>query len=199
MKNLPGFSAEASLHKGICFFAIGSLNESGMTPADSRITPQQVSFPVYGNWCGPGHSGPGEPIDAVDAVCRDHDRCYDRTNYSNCGCDRALITRMPIAITRGWAGFPPPSIGGRAAGTAIAAFFSQIPCVCMKRVCGIPCGVKMCSKTVSYPCGVKWCKKWGVKYPCGVRYCSKTVQYPCGVKTCCKSVPVPGKGGIGIC
>lgn len=44
---------------------------------------------VYGNWCGPGHSGPGEPVDAIDACCKKHDLCYDSLKWweSKKGCD----------------------------------------------------------------------------------------------------------------
>lgn len=31
---------------------------------------------LYGRYCGPGHSGPGEPVDAIDAACRRHDAAY---------------------------------------------------------------------------------------------------------------------------
>lgn len=30
----------------------------------------------YGNWGGPGHSGPGAPIDAMDQCFKQHDVCY---------------------------------------------------------------------------------------------------------------------------
>lgn len=45
----------------------------------------------YGNWCGPGCSGPGYPIDNVDACCRTHDQCYATYGYFNCDCDLALL------------------------------------------------------------------------------------------------------------
>lgn len=159
-------------------------------PVAPRIRPQ-LSIPIHGNWCGPGHGG-GPAIDPIDAVCRTHDKCYDRRGYSDCRCDRGLIARMPRAIAR------TNSVAAKLKGTAAAAFFASIPCVCRTQVCA-PCGVKTCKKRVRYPCGVKWCKKWGVPYPCGTKKCSKTVSYPCGVKTCCGTVPVPGLGGIGPC
>jgi len=31
---------------------------------------------LYGRYCGPGHSGPGQPIDAIDAACKRHDAAY---------------------------------------------------------------------------------------------------------------------------
>ena len=46
---------------------------------------------LYGRWCGPGCSGPGAPIDALDTCCQTHDQCYSRRGYFNCGCDRALL------------------------------------------------------------------------------------------------------------
>jgi RHS repeat-associated protein len=33
---------------------------------------------IYGNWCGPGGSGP--VLDTLDQCCYDHDSCYDRCN-----------------------------------------------------------------------------------------------------------------------
>ena len=49
-----------------------------------------IAFPYYGNWCGPGYSGPKDPIDALDALCQSHDFCY--VDYpSSCLCDRLLL------------------------------------------------------------------------------------------------------------
>jgi hypothetical protein len=42
-------------------------------------TPQPLGLPVYGNYCGVGHGDATyktPPIDAVDLVCQEHDRCY---------------------------------------------------------------------------------------------------------------------------
>lgn len=84
-------------------------------------------MPFYGNYCGPGHGDPTyrtPPVDAVDAVCMDHDRCYDARGYLNCGCDYALITRMPFAI------IDTPSPEGKLAGAAAQAWFAGAPCTC---------------------------------------------------------------------
>ncbi|KEF37951.1 Parvovirus coat protein VP1 [Schinkia azotoformans MEV2011] len=53
-------------------------------------------FPGY-NWCGPGCSGPGAPINAVDAACRAHDLCY-RRNRNPCECDREFMRRLERQI-----------------------------------------------------------------------------------------------------
>lgn len=42
------------------------------------------------HWCGPGCSGPGEPINEVDAACKIHDECY-RTCGDKCYCDIELM------------------------------------------------------------------------------------------------------------
>lgn len=66
----------------------------------------------YGNWCGPGHSGPAAPIDALDRACMAHDKCYSNnginpsqpwTYISNktCGCDWALITELTRGLLFG--------------------------------------------------------------------------------------------------
>lgn len=36
----------------------------------------RLRFRYWGRWCGPGYGG-GDPIDALDCACRDHDRCYE--------------------------------------------------------------------------------------------------------------------------
>nr|WP_239558920.1 phospholipase [Peribacillus deserti] len=46
-------------------------------------------FPGY-RWCGPGCSGPGAPINDVDACCWRHDRCL-RLRMPACECDRKFI------------------------------------------------------------------------------------------------------------
>lgn len=91
----------------------------------ARIVPASGGIPIYGNWCGPGHGG-GPAIDAVDAVCRAHDRCYGREGYFDCGCNRDLVRAMPGAIAR------TPSAAGKLAGTVITGFFRATPCVCTK-------------------------------------------------------------------
>ena len=46
-------------------------------------------FPGY-NWCGPGCSGPGDPINDVDACCKQHDECLDQ-GIPQCDCDREML------------------------------------------------------------------------------------------------------------
>jgi hypothetical protein len=78
---------------------VSELAEIGLL--DDQITPQQFSFPVYGNYCGFGHGDPTgntPPIDAVDAVCREHDRCYRLLGDFDSRCDSNLIEIMPSAI-----------------------------------------------------------------------------------------------------
>lgn len=49
-------------------------------------------FPRY-RWCGPGCSGPGDPINEIDAACKAHDECY-RDTGNRCACDLELIQRL---------------------------------------------------------------------------------------------------------
>jgi hypothetical protein len=74
---------------------------AGKGPPDNRGTPQALSLPVYGNYCGAGHGDPTfktPPIDAVDLVCREHDRCYSLLGDFDKRCDQNLIEIMPTAI-----------------------------------------------------------------------------------------------------
>jgi len=90
---------------------------------DNRITPQQLSLPFYGNYCGRGHGDPTgntPPIDAVDAVCREHNRCYRLLGDFDRRCDRDLIESMPSAIAR------TPSPIGKKAGVLALLYFSLV-------------------------------------------------------------------------
>jgi len=49
-------------------------------------------FPGY-NWCGPGCNGPGAPINDLDALCKEHDKCY-RSHRSRCECDQEFLRRL---------------------------------------------------------------------------------------------------------
>lgn len=51
-----------------------------------------LSLPVWGRYCGPGHSGPGAPIDLLDTACMHHDQCYGRGH--DCPCNKALIIEI---------------------------------------------------------------------------------------------------------
>jgi hypothetical protein len=87
----------------------------------TQITPQELNLPVYGNYCGRGHGDPTgntPPVDAVDAVCREHNLCYGLLGDFDPRCDRNLIESMPnaIAIT--------PSPTGKNAGLLVLLYFS---------------------------------------------------------------------------
>jgi hypothetical protein len=49
-------------------------------------------FPGY-KWCGPGCSGPGKPINRVDAACQAHDYCYEYYG-ERCYCDRKFMHHL---------------------------------------------------------------------------------------------------------
>ncbi|KKE80321.1 phospholipase [Oceanobacillus caeni] len=53
-------------------------------------------FPGY-RWCGPGCSGPGAPINDVDAICKAHDECY-RRNGNRHACDQVFLRRLEPKI-----------------------------------------------------------------------------------------------------
>ena len=72
---------------------------------------------MHGNWCGPGCSGPGKPIDAVDSCCKQHDICYGNKGYFACSCDRRLIKCLKPWVAQGseWA-------------IVVTAYFKKSPC-----------------------------------------------------------------------
>lgn len=55
-------------------------------------------FPGY-RWCGPGCSGPGKPINDVDACCYYHDRCLKK-GHPICYCDRQFLKCLRPKINR---------------------------------------------------------------------------------------------------
>ncbi|MDO4910208.1 MAG: phospholipase A2 family protein [Corynebacterium sp.] len=58
-----------------------------------------VGLPLYGRWCGPGYSGPGAPIDAIDEACMRHDLCYNHMGYFDPLCDQILVDRVGLIQT----------------------------------------------------------------------------------------------------
>jgi hypothetical protein len=81
---------------------------------------------IYGKYCGPGNGDPTGntlPVDAVDAVCRAHDLCYQANGFFTCNCDCALLRNMPLAIEN------TSTAQGKAAGKLVANFFATFPCI----------------------------------------------------------------------
>ena len=69
--------------------------------AKTGLKEKNLSFPVYGNYCGPLYpvaSMKPIAIDDVDNACKNHDRCYDLKGYFNQDCDMQLKNDL-IAIS----------------------------------------------------------------------------------------------------
>ncbi|WP_079526461.1 Parvovirus coat protein VP1-like protein [Halobacillus hunanensis] len=49
-------------------------------------------FPGY-RYCGPWCSGPGAPVNQLDALCMEHDACY-RKFGSKRMCDKMFLERL---------------------------------------------------------------------------------------------------------
>ena len=58
--------------------------------------PKLCIFPRY-RWCGPGCSGPGAPINEIDAACMMHDLCYGH-HGPTCECDYLLLKQLRTLI-----------------------------------------------------------------------------------------------------
>jgi hypothetical protein len=81
---LPGFSAEVSLSSLSPYNGIWG-------PAELATGVQPALSCIYGNWCGPGCSGPEDPVDDLDTCCQIHDNCYNARGWGACSCDRELM------------------------------------------------------------------------------------------------------------
>jgi len=87
--------------RGVGGISVPVASELAGVLSSDLISPDELSMPVYGNYCGMGHGDPtGEtpPVDAVDAVCREHDMCYESLGDFESWCDLELIQSMPDAI-----------------------------------------------------------------------------------------------------
>jgi hypothetical protein len=89
---LPGFTAEDSLISSRYYSENWNSQEN-----KTDIHPAQLPC-LYGRWCGPGCSGPGNPIDDVDACCKAHDECYSAYGYFSCFCDKRLLDCLRFKI-----------------------------------------------------------------------------------------------------
>ncbi len=68
--------------------------------AKKEVKKENLSFPIYGNYCGPLYPVASmKPIalDEVDNACKNHDRCYELNGYFNQDCDMQLKNDL-IAI-----------------------------------------------------------------------------------------------------
>lgn len=100
------FDIESARSNNASSLVLASIEEfnsmvSGDNLALESKTSRGVSIPVYGNWCGPGHSGPGAPIDLLDSRCKTHDLCYARNGYHNKNCDRVLVAQITVDMNAG--------------------------------------------------------------------------------------------------
>ncbi|MFV0466009.1 MAG: hypothetical protein ACK5ML_08045 [Lachnospiraceae bacterium] len=119
------FDEEAALNDGLEeeMLVIGrNLNQFSTA---MQINPDQattrLSIPIYGNWCGPGHSGPAGPIDLLDRLCQIHDYCYANRGYFSCYCD----ARLEKSIMVNWLSI---SLSQKAVAAAIYLYFDSVPC-----------------------------------------------------------------------
>jgi hypothetical protein len=55
-------------------------------------------FPGY-RYCGPGKSGPGAPINELDAICMRHDACY-RKSESRKLCDVMFLQQIEPFVSQ---------------------------------------------------------------------------------------------------
>lgn len=87
-----GVSGEA-LDIGLAIEEVSNEYMSGKFTPNTYF--RSVSLPIYGNYCGPGHSGNNftlPPIDHLDWGCMQHDKCYKPWSPGqNCECNRQLI------------------------------------------------------------------------------------------------------------
>ena len=69
--------------------------------SNKKIAKSELSFPVYGNYCGPLYPPKGSkpaPVDKVDLACKNHDKCYDDSGYFNKNCDLQILQDLKTVI-----------------------------------------------------------------------------------------------------
>jgi len=91
---------------------------------------RSFALKIYGNWCGPGHSGEvGVTLDLLDEQCQEHDLCYVQNGWGNVECDVELVLDIRAYRARkGWR-TAPRRFRARVASWAIQSAFSLRPAV----------------------------------------------------------------------
>lgn len=64
------------------------------------------------------------PVDALDAACRAHDLCYERTGRNACSCDKAFLK-----ATAGLIANPRTDETLRSKAATANSLFSATPCI----------------------------------------------------------------------
>ena len=60
--------------------------------SEKSLLGKGLTLPLYGNFCGPGYGDmTQDPIDFLDAKCKEHDECYGTDYYYSCDCDQTLV------------------------------------------------------------------------------------------------------------
>lgn len=109
---------EVTIEVGNNFNLISSAYEKAKHPEYGTV---RMSIPVWGNWCGPGYSGPAAPKDYLDTACMHHDICYGEKGYFNCSCDRELINEI-------WRNMSKMKRKERLMASAVLIFFDKSAC-----------------------------------------------------------------------
>ena len=120
LNDLPVFDVNAAVAAGKDdeFIELGrKFNEFGR----AMTNPTRDGFPFWGNWCGPGHSGPNPPVDVLDHICKARDQCYEKVGYLACSCDSALLTGIQL-------GFDKMTALERVAAILVYTWFLDSPC-----------------------------------------------------------------------
>ncbi len=108
----------------VTILLIGSVSSCASTENKENNNQEKVSqmtFPIYGNWCGPMHPAEGlnpTPVDATDLACQRHDACYGEKGYFSSECDGNLLVELDVADA-------PTSPQEEAARYAIAEYFKE--------------------------------------------------------------------------
>lgn len=107
-----------------------SCSENRASVDEGPAAVPEAGIPVHGNWCGPGHGG-GQPVDELDVACMQHDQCYDRKGYLDCGCDKKLVGNITSLVASRQL-----NAGTLAKALVISGWFSNSPCVRHVRIGG---------------------------------------------------------------
>jgi hypothetical protein len=81
---------------------------------------QSLGIGIYGRWCGPGY-GKGEPVDRLDARCKEHDECYKEMGYFACSCNESFIAGV-------WKDYPYMKPTEQKMAVLLVAYFTMAPC-----------------------------------------------------------------------
>lgn len=96
---------------------VRDIETNGESSAIASMEKALLPIGSYGNYCGKGNNGwSKQPIDDLDAACREHDKCFKGFTKDNRACNQAFLRRLAPIMQKN-------NTTSKKGGYALAAFY----------------------------------------------------------------------------